>query len=39
MFSSPLMSAEYLRLLPDYETYADRPIVIDRKEDPDTGQS
>jgi methylglyoxal synthase len=39
MFSSPLMSAEYLRLLPDYETYAERSIVIDRHEEPDAGQS
>jgi methylglyoxal synthase len=38
MFSSPLMSAEYVRLLPDYEAYVDRPIVIDRHEEPDTGQ-
>jgi methylglyoxal synthase len=38
MFSSPLMSATYLRLLPDYELYTDRPIAIDRQEEPDTGQ-
>jgi len=37
MFSSPLMSAEYIRLLPDYEAYEDRPIVIDTQEEPDTG--
>lgn len=33
MFSSPLMSGEYMRLLPDYEGYAKRRIVTSQPPD------
>jgi len=36
MFSSPLMTSEYARLLPDYAAYEERPIVVDRQQECET---
>jgi methylglyoxal synthase len=39
MFSSQLMTEEYQRLLPDYDTYTQRAVAVDKQEEPDTGQA
>jgi methylglyoxal synthase len=39
MFSSQLMTEEYQRLLPDYDTYTQRTVAVDKQEEPDTGQA
>lgn len=39
MFSSPLMTEEYRRLLPDYEAYIQRAVAGDNQQEPGTDQS
>ena len=39
MFSSELMSEEYLRLLPDYEAYIERVIAVDKSNGPEESPS